>query len=146
MPPGQDPSPPPPTLDYEYRFASGRQRGARLARGIAGVLSIAATALTACVLGQGWHRHRPVIACAAALLGLAAALLAWRTATRAAPASRIAWITALAAFALWTTIVLSNQFHGRPPPSDRYFIACFGISGLLSACGIAFDPQRPSGA
>jgi hypothetical protein len=108
------------------------------------MLFIAATGLAACAVRQGWARHRPVIGCAVVLLAVVAGLLAWRTAHRSAPGSRIAWTGAVAAFGLWTAILLSNQFHGRPPPSDRYFLVCSGLAGVLSACGMALDPRQPS--
>jgi hypothetical protein len=52
---------------------------------------------------------------------------------------RLPWIASAAVFGLWTMIVLSNQFHGRPPRSDVYVVALAGASCVLSALGLAFD-------
>jgi hypothetical protein len=52
---------------------------------------------------------------------------------------RTGWIIAVAIFGLWTLILLSNQTHGMPPPSDRYVIAVGAVGIVLSALGLALD-------
>jgi hypothetical protein len=79
------------------------------------------------------------------VLAVVGALLALRTVNVCKSTFRFGWISAVVVFGLWTAIVVSNQTHGRPPPTDRYFIVGFGLSCVLSAIALAFDP-RPSAA
>jgi hypothetical protein len=136
----------PPLLILDYHDPSNRPRvrAARLARVFAGILSLAAIAMGYGAIEQGWVENR-VLGFGVILLFAAGANLALRSANRCRGLFRGGWIGAVVVFGLWTTAVLSNQFHGAPPPSDRYYIAGFGVSFVLSAFALTFDPG-PRGA
>ena len=86
-----------------------------------------------------------MLQCGVLLLAVVGALLALRTLNLCPGTFRFGWISAVVVFGLWATVILSNQMYGKPPPTNWYFIAGFGLSCALSAFALALDP-RPSAA
>jgi hypothetical protein len=104
---------------------------------------VSASTLAFGAAAQGWVQN-PVLELGAFLLVVVAASLALRTLNLCKVTFRSGWISGVVVFGLWAAIISSNQTHGRPPPSDRYFIVGFGLSSVLSAVALAFDPRPPT--
>lgn len=136
--------PQPLILDYQDQSNRAPVRAARLARAFAGVLSLAALAAGCGAIEQGWGQNR-VLGFGIVLLFAVAAVLALRSANRRRGPFRGGWIASVLVFGLWSTALLSNQFHGQPPPSDQYFIASLIGACVLSAFALAIDPRAPTG-
>lgn len=131
-------------LDYHDPLARGRPTLVRLVRCFAGALALAAFALAAGAVTQGWVQNR-VLEFGVWLLVAVGAVLVLRAANLCKATFRPGWISAVIVFGLWAAIVLSNQTHGQPPPTDRYYIAGFGLTCVLSAFALAFDPAGRRG-
>jgi hypothetical protein len=141
----ETPQPLPALLGYYDPSPRRRVWRHRVVRGFSGFLAVSSLAL-AFSLAQGRARI-PVLALGVCLLAFVAALLALRTVNRCKSTFRLGWISAVVIFGLWTAIFVSNQTHGRPPPSDRFYILAFGLSCVLSAVALALDlrPQAAKG-
>jgi hypothetical protein len=139
------PQTPPPTsplvLEYFDPSPSRSVKRLRVARIFAGALAGLAFALAGGAVAEGWVDN-PVLGAGVWLLVIVGAAMTLRAINRFKNPFRFGWIGAVVVFGLWAAVILSNQTHGKPPPSDRAFIAGFGLSCILAAVGLAVDPRR----
>jgi hypothetical protein len=131
----------PVTIDYYDPSSEPYERRAKLLRCLAGFLAMSATA-AACY--AWWNRWGVNLFCGIAMVAaIALALRAWDR--RSLLPHRAPWCVAIVAFALWTILVLANQFHGRPPASDLYLMASLAVCCSASVTGMLFEMPKPSG-
>ena len=109
-----------------------------LRKTLAGVLATAAFASATLPLWYGWGFHFFCGLTSVTAVALLMRVFGWS----AFLSYRWVWVLALATFALWTFVVVSNQFHGRPPASDIYLIYGWVSVTLLSLLGLAVEAPR----
>src|SRR4051794_21583861 len=126
------------TIEYYDASDDRRRRFERRLGWLAGILSLAAGALVVYVTWEGWRFA--FLRCVT--LGVAAGLMWGTLISRRDWVRWSAWVGAVLVFGLWTVIVLSNQFHGRPPVSDRFLIAGCAVACAFSAVGLALTLRR----
>jgi hypothetical protein len=105
---------------------------------LAGVLAVAALASAANAWWNHWGLNFVCFTAVAAAAGLALRAGGGRLLI----AFRSAWLLAAAVFGLWALIIFTNQFHGRPPASEIYFVGCWAVACALSMLGLSFDTRR----
>jgi hypothetical protein len=129
------------TIDY-YDPSEDRQRRFERRLGwLAAILSLAAIALVVYVTWKGWR----FTLLKSFTAGVAAGLMVGAINRRRDLTGWWAWVGAVLVFGLWTAIVLSNQFHGRPPASSRFLIAGCAVAWAFSAVGLALALRRGAG-
>jgi MFS family permease len=128
------------TIDYYGPSSERYERRAKLLRCLAGFLAMSAVA-AACY--AWWNRWGVNFFCGIAMV--AAIALALRSCDRRSRLPRrTPWCMGIVAFALWTILVLANQFHGRPPASDLYLLAGLAVCCSASVIGMLFEMPKPS--
>jgi peptidoglycan/LPS O-acetylase OafA/YrhL len=142
MQPQLSDSTPTAALDYFDPSPARRARRHTSLRVLAGLLAIAAVASAA---NAWWNRWGLNWVCVLAV-AVGVALGARATAHRRFVPLRAAWAVAAAVFALWSLIILINHYHGQPPPSDVYVMACCAAACALSVLGLSFDTRQPGAA
>jgi hypothetical protein len=126
------------TIEYYDPSEERHRRFERRLGWLAGILSLAAIALVGWVTLKGWRFTFMRSVTAGVAAGLMLVALKWRHEWVCCSA----WVGAVLVFGLWTAIVLSNQFHGRPPVSSRFVIAGCGVACAFSAVGLALTLRR----
>jgi hypothetical protein len=138
MPPQAAGPNPLPLLEYRDRSQDRLRTNPRLLRALSGVLALSAAATAALHL---WYRLPPVYNCGVAIILAVGFTLRARATQRLVP-FRSLWTLGIAIFGLWAFAILSNQFHGRPPPSSRYLIIWWAVSCAVSIAGLVLDTRR----
>jgi hypothetical protein len=122
------------TIEYLDSRRDQQTKNASRLRYIAGILSITAFGIA---FNSWWSRWGFSSICIVTIFA-GIAMMSRALSARSFAHRRLPWIASAAVFGLWTMILLSNQFHGRPPRSDLFVIAVSGASCVLSSVGLAF--------
>jgi hypothetical protein len=130
------------TLDYFDPSPGQRARRGILLRTLAGTLAVVAGASAA----NAWRNHWGLNWVCVLAVVAAGVLAARATGRHLLIPLRSVWALAAAVFGLWSLILFTNQFHGRPPPSDVYFISGWATACVLSVVGLSFDKRRTGAA
>lgn len=137
-------TPPRPAAIIDYYDASRdrRRMAERLLRSLSGLLAVSAAASAVIPWWNVWGFD--FVSGLAVVTAIGLALRAWGP--RPLVPLRSAWALGVAVFGYWTVVLLSNQFHGRPPRSDLYLIFGWAMSCAMSVLGLLFESRRSAAA